>query len=309
MIILSSLALDIIYPYHSGILYRIHVVHTSYMMALKLFKKAPRTKLHGLLIWLFTVVSHIGLYTLILYASSLVHRILWLIASIYVLKNSISLKLLLNHVRGVEECLKENNLECAKRNVSGIVRRRVDDLGSGHVASAALESLYESLVDGFTSPLLYYVFLGPLGSLLQRIINTLDSALGYKEPEYREVGWFSAKADTIINYVPARLTAFIEILTCPLIKGSLLEAFKIYNRDKDATESMNAGHPMAAASGCLRVKLEKISSYTIGREYDLPKWKDLHSGIIHVILITIIYLLIVFILIIAIQHLLLVVIK
>jgi len=174
------------------------------------------------------------------------------------------------------------------------VRRRVDELGEGHVASAAIESLYESLVDGFTSPLLYYVFLGPLGALLQRIANTLDSALGYKDPGYREVGWFSAKADTIINYLPARLTALLEIMTCPLIKGSIRRALEIYLRDRGATESLNAGHPMAAASGCLGVRLEKINSYTIGEEYCLPDWRDIRRGVTHIIIIVIIYILLIY---------------
>jgi adenosylcobinamide-phosphate synthase len=286
-ILILAIIFDFVYPYHRGLLYLIHPTHTAYTLAFILYKIFPKTKASGLIIWLIVVLSHISIYGVILYLTCKIHKILWLIAAIYIVKVSISLKLLINYVNSVKLCLQRGEITCAREAVSHIVRRDVSKLSEGYVASATLESLFESLVDGFTSPLLLYLLLGPLGALLQRVINTLDSALGYKEPNFKDVGWFSAKADTYINFIPARFTAFLIILLCPTIKGSMNRSWKIYLRDKNATQSKNAGHPMASASGCLSVRLEKICSYVLGSEYPLPTYRDIHKGLklaIHVAL-------------------------
>jgi len=190
----------------------------------------------------------------------------------------IDLRLLLEYVRETARCLAEEDLGCARSVVSNIVRRDVRWLDGGRVASAAVESLFENLVDSFTSPLLYYAAMGPLGSLFQRVVNALDSALGYRDEDFRLVGWFSAKADTLVNYVPARLTALTIIALCPLVRGSLVDALRTYLRYRRATQSVNAGHPMSAASGCLGVRLERVGAYVIG-EGDLPSSADVLRGV------------------------------
>lgn len=279
VILFLALALDLAYPRHEGALYYIHPVHTSYAMALKLHRSLPRTRLWGIAIWFAVVASHVALYSLALYIADMFSRIAWIILSAYILKVSTSFKLLYNHVKNVYICLAKGDLTCARTEVSNIVRREVKNLGEGHIASAAIESLFESLVDGFISPLLYYLILGPIGALTQRIANTLDSALGYKEEEFRDVGWFSAKADTIINFVPARLEALLIILLSPIVKGSIRRSWDTYKRYRRATESVNAGHPMAAASGCLSVRLEKIGSYVIGEGFPLPIGGDIKRAL------------------------------
>ncbi len=290
VILLSILALDVIYPKHTGILYRIHPVHTAYEMSLSLYRKFPKTRVAGVIIWFIVVSTHTIIYTLILYMLSKIHRILWLVFSVYILKTSTSIKLLVDHVTDVYHCLRRENLMCAREAVSNIVRRDVKNLGEGHVASAAIESLFENIVDSFTSPLLYFLVLGPIGALIQRIANALDAALGYKHEPFKYVGWFSAKMDTILNFVPARLTAFLLIALCPLAKGSIKKSLAIYLRDKGNTESVNSGHPLSAASGCLSIKLEKLGSYTIGKEYCLPTHVDIAKALKLAIYITTFYI-------------------
>ncbi|MEM3905086.1 MAG: cobalamin biosynthesis protein, partial [Sulfolobales archaeon] len=224
------------------------------------------------------VITHTVPYVLILYLSSF-NRLLWVLTSSYILKVSISLRLLLIHVRNVEFGLRSGDINYARQYVSGIVRRDVSKLGEGHIASATIESLFESLVDGFTSPLLYYTFLGPIGALLQRLVNSLDSALGYRTDEFINTGWFSAKVDTIINYIPSRVTSLLIILLCPLVNGSLKRSLTTYLRDRGKTESVNAGSIFASVSGCLSVKLEKVNIYCIGSEFNLPKHEDISKSV------------------------------
>lgn len=278
-ILLIAILLDNLYPYHRGILLNLHPVRTAYFMALALYKKFPKSKIGGVITWLIVVISHLVAYAILLYVSNQIHRVLWIISSAYILKTSSSVRLLFNHVIEVSNCIKGHDMECARESVEGIVRRDVSSLDEGHISSAAIESLFENLVDSFTSPIFYYLFLGPLGALLQRIVNTLDGALGYKYEEFKDVGWFSAKADTVMNYLPARLTSLLIIISCPFVKGSIKQSWAIYLRDRNLTESINAGNPMASASGCLGVKLEKIGAYCIGKDFNLPSANDVAKSI------------------------------
>lgn len=271
VILLIALAADYFYPFHRGVMYKIHPVHTAYFMAVKLFRKLPKAKAAGIVIWFTVVLTHLSLYGLVLYLSNIVSRELWIIVATYILKVSISLKLLLDHVRRTIACLTNNDIVCAREAISGAVRRNVSQLGEGHVASAAIETLFENIVDGFTSPLLYLLVLGPLGALFQRLVNTMDAALGYKEGDFAEVGWFSARVDDIVNYVPARLTMLLMLILCPLIKGSPRASLTIIERDGKSIESINGRVVISAASGCLKVRLEKIGVYSVGKEFNLPK--------------------------------------
>lgn len=269
--------LDYLYPYHRGLLLRVHPVHTAFLAAKKL---APpySSRARGAAAWLLVTASHLGLYAALLYAAYTVSPIAWVAAAAWIMKTSFSLRLLLESVAETARSLEAGRLDEARRVAQGLVRRDVYTLGPGHVASAALESLAESLVDGYTSPLLYAALLGPLGALFQRLVNTLDGALGFKTPEYLEAGWLSAKMDTVVNYVPARLTALLLVLLSPLAKGEPRRAYMVWRRYSSATESRNAGHPMSSMAGALGVVLEKPGHYRLG-EGELPSARDIARGV------------------------------
>ncbi|WP_338248707.1 CobD/CbiB family cobalamin biosynthesis protein [Pyrodictium abyssi] len=221
---------------------------------------------------------HLAAYAALLYAAWRLGPLAWLLAAAWVLKVSFSLRLLLETVWRAAGCMERGDTVCARVLVQGLVRRDVHRLGPGHVASAAVESLAESLVDGYTSPLLYTALLGPLGALLQRLANTLDGALGFKTPDYLEAGWASAWADTLLNYIPARATAALTALAAPIAGGSPARALRVWRRYGGATESRNAGHPMSAVAGALGVRLEKPGSYVLG-EGPLPGPGDMKRGV------------------------------
>ena len=271
LVLVLALALDWAYPFHRGLLLRIHPVHTCYHLALALHRPFS-DRAWGLLVFLAVVGVHMAAYALLLLLALMAGYPFFLLASAWVLKVSIGNRLLADTVRGVGEALAKSDIDEARRRVSGLVRRRVEELGEGHVASAAVESLGESLVDGLVSPLLYYAFLGPLGALLQRLVNTMDGALGFREPEYREEGWASARADTLMNFVPARLTGILAGLVCR--RGGDRRGFRAFLRclegNRVRAPSINAGYPMAAFACCLGVVLEKRGSYTIAGGGSLP---------------------------------------
>jgi len=303
IILALSLLMDFIYPYHSGILLQIHPVHTCFIMAKKLIKPYA-SKLYGVFLGLTCILIHTAPLILVLYLISLINypwnTILWIIVGTWVLKTSYSIRLLIEVGLKIYNCSKRNEWSSTRYWVQQIVRRNVYELDEEHVLSAAIESLAESLVDGIVSPLFYYPFLGVVGPFLQRIVNTLDGAVGFKTPELLEQGWFSARLDTVLNYIPARLSALYVILSSIILGYDWKNAWRIYLRDRKKTTSLNAGHPMSAMAGALRIRLEKIGHYALGDKMKPIEPKDvlkavrivIVSTVFHLILITMLIMLV-----------------
>jgi len=195
------------------------------------------------------------------------------------LKPTFALKSMELHVKPIALALESGNLEEARRRVSLIVRRNTLKLGEGHVASAAVETVAEGLVDGFTSTLFLYALLGLSGAVFQRVVNTLDSMVGYKDLEHADIGWFSAKLDTALNYVPARLTALLMVAVAMLMRRGWREAMRALMANRGKTESLNSGWPISAAAGVLNVKLEKVGYYAINEGLKLPEAVHVHEAL------------------------------
>lgn len=298
--LILSLLFDLIYPYHSGVLLRLHPVHTCFTMAKKLIRPYAG-KLYGILLGLTCIFTHVIPAILILYLISTIcyplNIILWVIVGAWILKTSYSIRLLVEIGLKIYNYSRKKDWFHVKYYVQQIVRRNVYELDEEHVLSAAIESLAESLVDGIVSPLLYYPFLSVIGPFLQRIVNTLDGAVGFKTPELRDQGLFSAKLDTILNYVPARLSALYIILSSIILAYDWRNAWRIYLRDRGKTESLNAGHPMSAMAGALRIRMEKIGCYTLGDSVKPIEAEDVLKAVKIIILSTSIHLAFVIILI------------
>ena len=145
--------------------------------------------------------------------------------------------------------LENENLDSARTNLSMIVKRNTSNLDKNHVISGVLESISENTVDGVTGPLFYYAIFGLPGAFVYRIINTADSMIGYKSNMFKNIGWFAATCDTILNYIPSRLTGLIMIISAAILQNNWKESYKIMIRDGKKTASPNAGYPMAALAG------------------------------------------------------------
>ena len=126
---------------------------------------------------------------------------------------------------------------------------------------AAVESVAESLVDGVTAPLFFAVLGGPVGALVYKAINTLDSTFGYRTERYLRFGWASARADDAANFIPARLTAPLVALAALLQGRSPARALRVWWRDGRKHESPNAGLSEAAVAGALNVQLGGLNYY------------------------------------------------
>ncbi len=188
--------------------------------------------------------------------------------SVLMLKSTLAIRSMENHARAVMNAVANNELTVARVNLAEIVGRDTSHLDEQHILSATIESVGESTVDGITSPIFYYSLFGIPGAFAYRAINTLDSMIGYRDEYYRNIGWFSAKLDTIANYIPARITAFLMVIAARMIGADWKNSMYIMLRDKHKTPSMNAGWPMSTIAGALRVRLEKIGYYSLGESYE-----------------------------------------
>lgn len=186
------------------------------------------------------------------------------VAGVVLLKSTLAVRGMEKHAMDVARAVQDGDAETARGKLAMIVKRETGSLDEEHVVSGAIESIAESAVDGVTGPLFYFGLLGLPGAFLYRAVNTADSMVGYKSDMFAELGWFSAKCDTVLNYVPARITGLVMVLAAALLRLDWREAYRTMRRDCSATDSLNAGYTMAAAAGALGVKLEKIGHYTIG---------------------------------------------
>ncbi len=186
------------------------------------------------------------------------------IFSAAILKVTVAVRGMDRHARAIMACLENGDLPGARQKLSMIVRRPTEDLDEQHVLSATIECVSESTVDGITGPIFYYSLLGPMGAFAYRTINTLDSMVAYKDDYYRDIGWMSARLDTIANYVPARITACLMVVSARVLGADWKNSLGILQRDHAKTFSPNAGYPMATMAGALRIRLEKIGHYSLG---------------------------------------------
>ncbi|HEX2014062.1 MAG TPA: cobalamin biosynthesis protein [Nitrososphaera sp.] len=190
------------------------------------------------------------------------------VTSALILNVTIAVRGMEMHAKAITTCLEAGDLPGARQNLSLIVRRKSDDLGEQHILSATIECISESTVDGITGPIFYYSLLGPAGAFAYRTINTLDSTVGYKDSYYENIGWMSARLDTAANYLPARITAFLMVVSAKMLGADWKNSLQILKRDHWKTFSPNAGYPMATMAGALRVRLEKIGHYALGNEQE-----------------------------------------
>ncbi len=206
---------------------------------------------------------------------------LFKLAAVLLLSSTFSVKLLLDSARDVEKDLKNNNLNKARQAVSFLVSRKTDELNKEHVISAVIETLTENIPDSYVSTIFYYsvvgiiafllgfndfivVILAVLAALLHRVVDTMDSMLGYKTDELYNIGFVPAHLDDILNYIPARISGMLIIISSAFLGLNWKGANYIMRRDARNCDSPNSGYTMATVAGALDIQLEKEGVYTLG---------------------------------------------
>ena len=161
----------------------------------------------------------------------------------------------------------DRSLEEGRQQVARIVGRDTSELSAQEVRTAALETLAENLSDGVIAPLFWFTILGVPGMLAYKMVNTLDSMIGYKTDRYRDFGCWAAHIDDIANYIPARLTALLMIL--PSLLTFYFSLFTFVRQNGRNHASPNSGYPEAALAGILNCRFGG-PHYYFGQLFDKP---------------------------------------
>jgi adenosylcobinamide-phosphate synthase len=185
------------------------------------------------------------------------------VVEVYFLKATFALTALGRAAREVGRALACGDLDAARAGLRSLCSRDPFSLDEPELVAGAVESVAENASDSFVAPLVFFVLFGVPGAIAYRAINTLDAVVGYHGP-YEYVGKASARLDDLANLVPARLTAALLLLAGALLGKEIGRGLATWRRDARRTESPNAGRPMAAMAGLLRVRLSKPGHYTLG---------------------------------------------
>ena len=273
-VLVLALVLDLIFGdpspnYPHRLQFRLHptVWMGKFTKALESHFKNPNKKiekLNGVILALiviitFTLPVYFGLRIIYAYLGVLVYVI---IAAV-ILKLTICMKLETDWGIAAAKAIESGDLTEA-RKYAHFSRRDNRELTGPQIVSSVIESLAENLTDFRLSPIFYFTFFGVAGAVAFRAVNTLDGMVGFKDPEHLHIGWFSAVFDTIVNYIPARLTTILIILAAAILGEDYKSAWAIARRDQAKIPSTNHGWQMASIAGALRVQLEKPGQYSVG---------------------------------------------
>lgn len=189
------------------------------------------------------------------------NKYLGLIFSVFLIYTTISVKDLKDETMKVHRDLKRKNISEARKSLSMVVGRDTINLNEKEVISAAVETIAENTNDGVIAPLFYSILGGPVLAVVYKVINTLDSMVGYKNEKYFYFGWFSAKLDDIANFIPARICGFLISCSSFILARGFRNSFKTMLICGREHTSPNSGVSEAAMAGALGIRLGGDSFY------------------------------------------------
>jgi adenosylcobinamide-phosphate synthase len=275
LILISSFLIDLIFGEPPNYLHLTVWIGKFIEKMENYFRKIKNEKLAGALL----AISSIVLFTSFTFLIRLIN-IWWLefILSVLILKMTFAFNSMFRHVIPIMKYM-NTDIDLSRRFLSLVVRRDTKTLDKSHIASATIETIAEGFVDGFLSPIFYYVIFGLPGAVAYRVINTLDSMVGYKNERYIKFGWFSAKLDTLANYIPARIAFILFTISAFILRknwrGSIITTIKFHS----VTESKNAGWSMASMAGALNIWLRKPNEYYIEGGKEMPSLEKIKDAL------------------------------
>jgi adenosylcobinamide-phosphate synthase len=189
------------------------------------------------------------------------YPIVSVIFNTYLIYSCIAVKDLRVHVEKVMQSLEAKNIELAREQLSWIVGRETKSLDAEAISRACVETLAENLSDGIIAPLFYAFSGGAPLAIFYKATNTMDSMVGYKNEKYENFGYFPAKFDDLMNWIPARLSFLLVMIAGKKYARSWKDAWGVAIRDRYNHTSPNAAHPEAAMAGILDLRLGGPNPY------------------------------------------------
>jgi len=220
----------------------------------------------GILLVILVVTISTAVPFAVLWAAGKIHILLQIGVEAVMCYQILSVKSLKTESMKVYQKLILDDLPGARKMVGMIVGRDVQNLDMEQITKAAVETVAENTSDGTVAPLLFMALGGaPLG-FFYKAINTMDSMIGYKNDSYFYFGKFAAKLDDIVNYIPARISAYLMILASCFLKLDYRNAWRIFKRDRYNHASPNSAQTESVCAGALDIQLAG-DAYYFGKLY------------------------------------------
>ncbi|MGE3807905.1 MAG: cobalamin biosynthesis protein [Gemmataceae bacterium] len=225
-------------------------------------KESSRQFAYGVAMTIVVVATSVVAAGLVMKLAAPV-QVVQIMLGIFFLKGSLALRELTQAARRVRRAVEKGALEDARHHLRSLCSRDASSLTEEELLGAAVQSLAENTSDSFVAPVFYYALLHVPGAIAYRAVNTLDSMVGYRG-DYEQLGKAAARTDDVVNWLPARLTAYLLLAAGWLRRKDVGHARAVLMRDGDNTPSPNGGRPMAVMAGLLDVQLIKRDTYTLG---------------------------------------------
>lgn len=218
-------------------------------------KNVAGENIAGGVLWLLVVTISTAVPALVLWLCHWINPWLRLTVESIMCWQVLATKSLRDESMRVYHALKTEDLEKARYAVSMIVGRDTQRLDSAGITRAAVETVAENTSDGIVAPLLFTAIGGaPLG-FFYKAVNTMDSMLGYIEPPYKNIGLVPAKMDDVVNFIPARLSAFLMLAAGAVLRLDVKNGWKIFRRDRFNHASPNSAQTESVCAGLLGLQL------------------------------------------------------
>lgn len=251
------------------------------ILARTIFKNS--LKFAGFIVWLLTVGVTFSITFGLVTISKRANIYFGIILEGILIYFCISSKGLLVEGRKVIKFLLKDDIEGARKQLSFIVGRDTKSLDKQGIIRAVIETIAENMADGVIAPLFYAGIFGAPLAMAYKAVNTMDSMFGYKNDKYMDFGYFPAKLDDVFNYIPARITGLLIVISSAILNYDYKNSFNIYKRDRYNHTSPNSAHPEAAMAGALGLQLGGANYYfgklvhkpTIGDKLKEIEIKDL----------------------------------
>ena len=214
--------------------------------------------------FLFTFIIVVGTYTfyyLLLETAKNISLYLSILLEVFIVYQIFATRCLGDEGKKLYKSLKDGDLILSKKLISYLVSRDTKDMSEEDITKATIETISENIIDGIISPMFYIVIGGaPLG-MAYKAANTLDSMVGYKNEKYLNFGYASAKFDDILNYIPARISALLVVISSFLLGLDYKGSLKILIRDRRNHASPNSAYSEAPTAGALNIQLGGKATY------------------------------------------------
>ena len=230
-------------------------------------------RLGGFILWMSVIGVVLSAAMVAIGVSYHIHPYLGHAVVIWIVWSTLATRSLYRESARVAAALRASDLDLARERLSRLVSRDTSDLDEPGILRALIETVSENISDGIVAPMFYLAIGGPLGGIVYKAVNTMDSMVGYTNDRYRYFGWFPARMDDLANLIPARLSGWLLVAAAACLGMDWRAARKIMRRDARKPKSPNAGFPEAAAAGALGVQLGGESVY-FGQRVEKPLLGD-----------------------------------